>query len=154
MRSAFTLIEVVAAAAIASIAGVALLQMNSQSSFLFTRAKQTAMVAERLSIVGNHADARFAHTTKSLDTILGDTYSIENDDFRKWLDTQRIDYEERLVDTIRFDSGDDGSGGDEALTYEEEADASLTPVLQFELIQVSMKQGEDHGAVLVTRPLF
>lgn len=154
MRSAFTLIEVVAAAAIASIAGIALLQMNSQSTFLFSKAKQTAMVAERLSIVGNHADARFAHTTKSLYTILGDTYRIENDDLRKWLDAQRIDYEERLVDTIRFDSDDDGSGSDEPMTYEEEADAAAAPVLQFELIQVSMKQDEDHGAVLITRPLF
>ena len=51
-------------------AGIALLQMNSQSTFLFSRLKTTSTISEVLSLVGHHADIRFNHSTKSLDDIL------------------------------------------------------------------------------------
>lgn len=153
MRPAFTLVEVIAAAAIASIAGIALLNMNSQSMFLFSRLKETAETAETLSLVGNHADKRFGHTTKSLYDLLDNTYDIQNDVFRKWLQDQKYDYNEHVVETVSF--GSDMNGSDlQEFSQDDVADAANAPVIQFELIQVAIKREGMHGAVLTARPLF
>jgi type II secretory pathway pseudopilin PulG len=156
MRAAFTLVEVVAAAAIASIAGIALLQMNSQSTFLFSRLSETAASAEMLSLVGNHADKRFNRTSKSLYDLLDQTYQIDNDELRKYLQNERIDYSERVIETVSFNSDTleaNATTGD-AVTEKEIENAAAAPLIQFELLQVSIKQKDLHGAVLVARPLL
>ncbi len=153
MRPAFTLVEVIAAAAIASIAGIALLKMNSQSMFLFSRLKESASAAETLSLVGNHADKRFSHTTKSLYDLLDDTYDIQNDAFRKWLQEQKYDYNENVVETVSFGS-DMNESQTQEYSSETKADAANAPIVQFELIQVAIKREGMHGAVLTARPLF
>lgn len=153
MRAAFTLVEVIAAAAIASIAGIALLQMNSQSTFLFSRLTETAGAAETLSLVGNHADKRFNHTTKSLYDLLGDTFDIQNDELRKLLQEQKYDYNENVVETVSLGSDMNASVSEE-YSEEDRADAANAPVIQFELIQVAIKRKGMHGAVLTARPLF
>lgn len=156
MRTGFTLVEVVAAAAIAAIAGIALLKMNSQSMFLFSRLVETSTVSETLSLVGNHADKRFNHTTKSLDDILANTYNIDNDELRKYLQNQKYDYNENVVDTISFGSdAAEGSadGMEDSFTDKEMQDAASAPIIQFELVQVSIRNDKLHGAVLLARPL-
>lgn len=152
MRRAFTLVEVVAAAAIASIAGIALLQMNSQGMFLFSRLKERSAVSETLSIVGNHADKRFDHKDKTLYDLLDNTFKIENDELRKVLEKDKYAYSERVVDLITFDetSTDDST---EDLTLEDMENASEAPAIQFELIQVTIRNGDEHGAVILARPL-
>lgn len=152
MRPAFTLVEVIAAAAIASVAGIALLQMNSQSTFLFSRLSETASAAEMLSVVGNHADIRYNRTTKSLEDLLGSSYVIENDDLRHYLKNTRIDYSERLVDTVGLDA-EEGMASQESVTQDELANAAAVPTIQFELLQVGFKQKALHGAVLVIRQM-
>lgn len=156
MRPGFTLVEVVAAAAIASIAGIALLQMNSQSIFLFSRLRETASAAELLSIVGNHADSRFNRTEKSLYDLLDGTYTIDNDELRRYLQRERISYTERLVDTIGLDgsTANVGDSPEMGQTQKELEDAAAAPIIQFELVQVVMKTKDLHGAILVARPLF
>ncbi len=151
MRKGFTLVEVVAAAAIAAIAGIALLQMNSQSMFLFSRLKRTSAVSEALSIVGNHADKRFNHTTKSLYDLLGDTYRIDNDDLRKYLQNTKYDYVETVVETISF--GMDDNMTEEPLDETQMQDAAAAPIIQFELVQTGIRNDKTHGAVLTARPL-
>ena len=156
MRSGFTLVEVIAAAAIAAIAGIALLQMNSQSMFLFSRLVETSEVSETLSLVGNNADKRFNHTTKSLYDMLGDRYPIENDALRKYLQEKKYDYSEKVVETITFgadDMGEPGDGAEETFTDEEVQDAAAAPIIQFELVQVAIRDDRTHGAVLLARPL-
>ncbi len=156
MRTGFTLVEVVAAAAIAAIAGIALLKMNSQSMFLFSRLVETSEVSEILSVVGNHADKRFNHTTKTLYDIMDGRYDIQNDELRKHLQNSKYDYSEQVVDTISFGAeAAEGSGEEteESFTDKEIQDAASAPIIQFELVQVSIKSEKLHGAVLVTRPL-
>ena len=138
MRPAFTLVEVLAAAMIATIAGIALLQMNSQNLFLFSRLTQKASVSETLSLVGNHADSRFNHTTKSLYDLLDNTYEIENDELRKYLQDQKYDYSERVVATVSFNS-EGMSEQNASFTDEEMQDAASAPLIQFELVQVGVK---------------
>lgn len=152
MRSGFTLIEVVAAAMIATIAGIALLQMNSQSGFLFSRLTEKAAAAERLSIVGNHADPRFNHTTKSLYDLLGGMYAIENDELRRYLEKEKFDYSEQKIETAGFDTDAMPEVG-EQINDAQLQDAAAAPVIQFELMQVGIKNSSTHGAVLVVRPL-
>jgi len=153
MRPAFTLVEVIAAAAIASLAGIALLQMNSQSMFLFSRLKETSAMSEKLSIVGNHADKRFNHTSKTLYDILGGTYEIENDELRKYLESRKFDYSERVVETITFGGEDSGETEEDAYTQKAMEDAAAAPLIQFELVQVGIRDEDEHGAVLMARPL-
>jgi hypothetical protein len=152
MRPAFTLVEVIAAAAIAAIAGIALLQMNSQNMFLFSRLTETAAVSETLSLIGNHADKRFNHATKSLYDMLDNTYQIENDELRKYLQNDKYDYSENVVDTISL-APDAMPAVGETISDIEMQDASAAPAVQFELVQVSIKKEGKHGAVLIARPL-
>lgn len=152
MRSAFTLVEVLIAAAIASIAGVALLQMNSSNTLLFTKLKGLSKISEELALVGAHADKRFNKSSKSLYDILDRSYEIDNDDFRKYLKSKKYDYTETLVDTIRFE-GSDLAEEDETMTDQDMENAAGAPLIQFELIKVMIKDKTTHGAILKVRPL-
>lgn len=152
MRFGFTLVEVVAAAAIASLAGLALLQMNSQSTFLFGRLSNTSAVAETLSLVGNHADTRFMRTTKSLYDILDGTYNIENDEFRRFLQNEKYEYDEKRIATAGFDSSGMPKIG-ETVSGAQLENAAAVPVIQFELIQLTIRKEDLHGSILTVRPL-
>ncbi len=154
MRSGFTLIEVLVAAVIASVAGLALLKTNGSNTLLFTKLMGYSQASEELSLVGMHADKRFNHTTKSLYDILDRSYDIANDDLRKHLKSVKYTYNETLVDTITF--GEDGvKDNDEPQEegVEEEGAAAAVPLIQFELIRVSIKNDSLHGSILKVRPL-
>jgi prepilin-type N-terminal cleavage/methylation domain-containing protein len=147
MKHAFTLIEVLVAAMIASIAGMALLQMNSNNTHLFKQIKQRSSTSETMSLIALHSDKKYNKTTKSLYDILGDTYDIKNDDFRKYLKATPIDYSEQLVETIRFD---DAQSSEESDVKNEGTDTSV-PVIQFELIQLIAKTKEGQNTILTAR---
>ena len=153
MRSAFTLVEVLIAAAIASIAGVALLQMNSSNTLLFTKLKGLSQISEELALIGTHADERFNRSSKSLYDLLDKRYEIDNDDFRKYLKSKKYDYTETLVDTISFEGSDLDEEDDEIITEQDIENAASAPLIQFELIKVMIKDKTTHGAILKVRPL-
>jgi prepilin-type N-terminal cleavage/methylation domain-containing protein len=153
MRSGFTLIEVLVAAVIASVAGLALLKTNGSNTLLFTKLMGYSRASEELSLVGVHADKRFNRTTKSLYDILDRSYDIVNDDLRKHLKSVKYTYNETLVDTITF--GEEGvKENDESQEEGAEEDvAAGVPLIQFELIRVSIKNDSLHGSILKVRPL-
>jgi hypothetical protein len=153
MKKAFTLVEVVAAAAIASLAGLALLKMNANYSFLFTKLQQTSTISEKVSLVGHHADLKYHRTTKTLYDILNNTYEIENDDFRKYLKEQKFDYHERRVELITF--GEEELGEDEAFGEMDTGEdmSAVAPLVQFELMQISIKNRKEQGMILQVRTL-
>ena len=151
MRNAFTLVEVIAATAIASIAGMALLQMNTNYAFLFTKLQKVSTMSEKISIIGNHADTKYNRTSKTLYDILDRTYTIDNDDLRKYLKDQKYDYKERLVATITF--GEEEIE-EEAFSMGDSQEMSAdSPLIQFELIQISIKNDSEQGMILHTRPI-
>ncbi|MEJ2468886.1 MAG: prepilin-type N-terminal cleavage/methylation domain-containing protein, partial [Campylobacterales bacterium] len=80
MRSAFTIIEVLAAVAIATIVGAAMLKMNSSNLFFLGQLKQTSQVSEDLAVAALHADKRFNRDDKSLYDLMEGAYAIDNDD--------------------------------------------------------------------------
>lgn len=150
MKHAFTLIEVLVAAVIASIAGMALLQMNSNNTHLFKQIKQRSSTSEPMSLIALHSDKKYNKTTKSLFDILDDTYDIKNDDFRKYLKETRIDYSEQLIETIRFDDTQSSDKEEESDMQESGTDTSV-PVIQFELIQLVVKTKEGQNTILTAR---
>jgi len=147
MRGAFTLIEVLVATVIASIAGMALLQMNSNNMHLFKQIQYRSSNSEPISLIALHGDKKYNKTTKSLYDILGKTYDIKNDDLRKYLKDYRVDYTEILIETIKFDESETEPEDDEMMREE---DASV-PIIQFELIQILAKTDQGQNAILTAR---
>jgi prepilin-type N-terminal cleavage/methylation domain-containing protein len=149
MRNAFTLVEVLVATVIATVAGAGLLQLNSNYTHLFSRITEKSLSSEIVSLIGLHADLKYNKTTKSLFDILDKTYEIDNDDLRKYLKDQSFDYSEHLVETITL--------GEEDITEEEfsmgdsNEVSALAPVIQFELIDVVIKNKQMQGSILHVR---
>jgi prepilin-type N-terminal cleavage/methylation domain-containing protein len=152
MRFGFTLIEVLIATVIASVAGLALLKTNSSNTHLFTKLRGYSQASEELSLAGIHADKRFNHTTKSLYDILDKKFDVVNDDLRKYLKTTKYAYNETLVDTIVFGEEEAESSSEAPETSDAEGTTNA-PLIQFELIKVSIKNDFLHGAILKVRPL-
>ncbi len=153
MRSAFTIIEVVIAAFIATLAGVGLLQMNANYAFLFERMEHKSISSETLSLVGLHANIKYHKTTKTLEDLLDRTYEIENDDLRKWLGDTKLDYTEHLIETITL--GEEELGGDfGSYEMDESVERSVVaPVIQFELLEIHVEGETVRGSVLHVRPV-
>ncbi len=146
MRNAFTLIEVLVATVIASIAGMALLQMNSNNTHLFKQIQYRSSNSEPISLIALHSEKKYNKTTKSLYDILDKTYDIKNDDLRKYLKDYSVDYNEQLIETIKFDEAETS---DENEIVEE--DEASVPIIQFELIQIIAKTEQGQNAILTAR---
>ncbi|WP_345969810.1 MULTISPECIES: prepilin-type N-terminal cleavage/methylation domain-containing protein [Sulfurimonas] len=155
MRPAFTLVEVLAAVAIAAIAGAALLKMNSSNLFFLGQLEQTSRMTEDLAVAALHADKRFHRSDKALYDLLRDSYTIANDDLRAYLKSQQFRYTETLVDTISFDTGTltEGTGSGEEFDARDIEAAGAVPPIQFELIQVTLSAERRHGSMLTIRPI-
>ncbi len=156
MRSAFTLIEVLVATIIASIAGMALLQMNANNTHLFKQIQYRSSNSEMLSLIALHNDVKYNKTTKTLDDILDNTYTIANDDLRKYLKETRIDYNEKVIELITFGASEeetpDVSMADQETTMaQDEQMSGVAPVIQFELVQIIVKNDEGKNAILTAR---
>ena len=147
MRSAFTLIEVLVATVIASIAGMALLQMNSNNTHLFKQIQYRSSNSESVSLIALHSDKKYNKTSKSLYDILDTTYDIKNDDLRKYLKDTKVDYNEKVIETITFGE----SESSEESEMMEEGMSTSAPVIQFELVQIVVKNQEGQNAILTAR---
>ncbi len=156
MRKAFTLIEVLVATVIATIAGMALLQMNSNNTHLFKQIQYRSSNSEPISIIALHSDKKYHRTTKSLYDILDNTYDIKNDDLRKYLKDAKIDYTEKVIEIITFgesemdEESQESQMRDKSEVMEKEMSTSA-PIIQFELVQIVIKNEESKNAILTAR---
>lgn len=154
MRPAFTLIEVLAAGAIASIAGIAMLKMNSANLFFFTKLKNYAQIQDVLSVAGLHGDVAFNHSDTTLYTLLDPYYTIENDELRQYLKSQTYSYSEQVTDTISFDTGILSADTQNAeIKMSDVQKAAAAPLIQFELIKITLRDKAKHGSILQVRPI-
>ncbi len=156
MRKAFTLIEVLVATVIATISGMALLQMNSNNTHLFKQIQYRSSNSEPISIIALHSDKKYHRTTKSLYDILDNTYDIKNDDLRKYLKDAKIDYTEKVIEIITFgesemdEESQESQMRDKSEVMEKEMSTSA-PIIQFELVQIVIKNEESKNAILTAR---
>jgi len=155
MRPAFTLVEVLVAVMIAVIAGAAMLKMNSSNLFFLGQLQQTSRMTENLAVAALHANKNYHRSDKSLYDILRNDYTIDNDDFRSYLKSQQFRYTETLADTISFDTSSltDGTQSGAEFSAKDIQAASSVPPIQFELIQVTLTSGKQHGSILTIRPI-
>ena len=151
MRSAFTLVEVLVATAIATVSGAALLQMNTNSTLLFEKIIAKSSISEKLSLFGLHGDIKYNRTTKSLYDILDRRYEIKNDELRKFLKDQSYDYQEKVVETISFDDEPSNETGDESTDQFYNDEEVAPPLIQFEIIQIFVKSKIDKGIIYQVR---
>jgi len=153
-RKGFTLIEIMISVAITSIVGMALLTMNNNTLHLFTKIQNSSDITEQLSLIGSHGDVKYNRTDKTLYDILNKTYQIDNDEARQYLENIKYAYNEKIVDTITF--GEDGSLEDENEQEESSNREELgeqAPLIQFELVQISIKNKQKKGYILQVRPI-
>ncbi len=153
MRKGFTLIEIMVSVAISSIVGMALLSMNNNTVHLFTKLQNGSNIAEQLSLIGSHGDVKFNKTDKTLYDILNKSYQIDNDEARRYIENIKYTYNEKIIDTITF-----GEDGEEVEKSEEDAPnrddlENQAPLIQFELVQISIKNKKQKGYILQVRPI-
>ena len=153
MRKGFTLIEIMVSVAISSIVGMALLSMNNNTIHLFTKLQNGSNIAEQLSLIGSHGDVKFNKTDKTLYDILNKSYQIDNDEARRYIENIKYTYNEKIIDTITF-----GEDGEEVEKSEEDAPnrddlENQAPLIQFELVQISIKNKKQKGYILQVRPI-
>lgn len=150
MRRGFTLVEVLIAVVIVSIAGIALLKMNSANLFFFTKLKNYAQMQEVLAIAGLHGSNMYKRDDKSLYDILEPHYTIDNDDLRKYLDSQTYRYDESVVDTISLDSSTlSGDSAEQNAT--DDIGGGTTQQVQFQLVKIVLRNKQNHGSILQLR---
>jgi len=159
MRGAFTLIEVLAAVAIASIAGIALLKMNSSHLFLLGKLQNYSVINEVLAVGAMHNAVTYNRSDKTLYDLLEADYTIGNDDLRQYLKSQKYTYTETVADTITFDAGMFSSDMNASEEMEKsdnaavEEAAAAAPLIQFELVKITLKDGTRHGSILQIRSM-
>ena len=78
--------------------------------------------------------------------------SYYDDELRRYLEKEKFDYSEQKIETAGFDTDTMPEVG-EQINDAQLQDAAAVPVIQFELMQVGIKNSSTHGAVLVVRPL-
>jgi len=102
VKAAFTLIEVLIAVVIASIAGMAIFQMRSNNLFLLKKLADTQNMAYLSTIAANHMEKRYNHTTKPLYDLLASDYDLKNDSIRRYLKSLKFTYLQESIETISF----------------------------------------------------
>jgi prepilin-type N-terminal cleavage/methylation domain-containing protein len=93
-HKAFTLVEVLIATAIISVVGVALLSMNSNSTYLFTKSLQKKHQTNTLNISALNTPLETTDQKTSLYDTISDSYSIDDDKIATFF--IEIEYEYRL----------------------------------------------------------
>lgn len=93
-RSGFTLIEVLVAVAILSVAAMAILNLGIQSTQLGDRLKKKEALIAPLAIAAFHAKTDFSNTEWTLEGFLQDRYTIEHEGLKRYLRQKTIFYQE------------------------------------------------------------
>ncbi|MGE4294308.1 MAG: prepilin-type N-terminal cleavage/methylation domain-containing protein [Campylobacterales bacterium] len=97
MRSGFTLIEVLVAVAILSVAAAAILNLGIQSAKLGDRLKQKEALFAPMSVAALHGKTDHSNTNRTLESLLGGSYKIEHEGLKNYLKSREIHYQENRL---------------------------------------------------------
>lgn len=104
-RNAFTLIEVMAAVAILSVAIAALLKMQADNTYLFSNTKNKITINQYASFVATNPQYGFTNNTVTLKQI-ANSYPVNNTLFQK-LNTKKLKIIYKQIRKIDFSDLDD-----------------------------------------------
>jgi len=107
-RGGFTLIEVMVSVVIISVVGLALLDISSKNTKIISFLHTKRELPLALSIVGFHGDADLNKLEKSLLDIVDNSYNIQSQRLKAYLDQKKITYKEESVDRVDFGQNEDG----------------------------------------------
>lgn len=102
MRKGFTLIEVLVAASIIAIVGLALLKTHSTNIKLINRMSGQYHVKDEFSLVLLNAQTKWDGSTKTLYDIISSKFTIKDDDTIKWLKKKKISYNQDELSSINL----------------------------------------------------
>lgn len=112
MRRGFTLIEVLVAVAILSVAAMAILNLGIQSAKLGERLKKKEALTAPLAVAALHGKADFSNTERTLESFLAQSYRIEHEGLRDYLRKRQFFYgESRLSGWDLIPQGEEAMAG-------------------------------------------
>lgn len=100
MRKGFTLIEVLVAASIIAVVGLALLQTHSNNTKLINRMSGQYHIKDEFSFVLLNAQTKWDGSTKSLYDIISSKFTIKDDETIKWLKNKKVSYDQDELSSI------------------------------------------------------
>lgn len=135
-KPAFTLIEVIIAVLIASLACMAVLNLGIGSTKVGERLREKQKIMAPLMIASIHGKKDFSQLDQTLESLLGSSYAIEHDRLKTLLQTTEVFYEEEH--DSNYDAISEAVGGDYDLP-------------QFEIVRRSVSLNGVSGRVYLIR---
>jgi prepilin-type N-terminal cleavage/methylation domain-containing protein len=132
-RQGFTLLEVVIATLIGSIAAIAILNIGLQSSKLSSEIKKRDAISAPLSIAALHGKKDFHNLERTLESMLSGAYAIDHEDLKRYLQEHKALYTEEIVE--RYDITAEAEG------YE------ITQPISFEIIVKTVSANGAEGRI-------
>ena len=112
MRRGFTLIEVIVAVAILSVAAMAIFNLGLQSTQITQQLKHREALIGPLSIAALHGTMDHHGLERELGRLLGEGYTIEHEGLRNYLRQSRVTYRQHTLERIDLIPGGEESGWD------------------------------------------
>lgn len=133
MRTGFTLIEVIIAVAILSVAAMAVFNLGLQSSRISAVLEQREALMGPLSIAALHGNADHHNMNRTLERLIDAEYNIEHEGLRRHLQQTQITYRQRVLEQVELMPGMEEMGWD---------------LPRFELIERQVQMGESALRIL------
>ncbi|GHV59117.1 hypothetical protein FACS1894103_1870 [Campylobacterota bacterium] len=138
MTRSFTLIEVIIAALIASLAALATLNVSIESTKVGSRLKSRQELHAPVMFAAMHGKSDYANTEHTLSALLAGSYKIDNEVLKNYLETKTVFYTQTRI------SGWEAVPSDIADGYN---------TVQFDIVEKSIKMGDRQARVYTIEPL-
>ncbi len=112
MRRGFTLIEVIVAVAILSVAAMAVFNLGLQSSRISGALSDREALLGPLSVATRHGSSDHHNMERTLEQLIASEYDIDHDGLRRYLRTERYLYRQQTLERIELIPGGEESGWD------------------------------------------
>lgn len=146
MRKAFTLVEVLIAAVLVSIAVIGLLQSSQNNLLLIDFAKKKKATNEIFSLILLNENEEWDKSDKDLYEFVKDKFDIKNDDLKTYLKNQKVLYTQEEANLIDLSE----AYADELLELENtnlQQIQELLPKIQVDKVLISSKEHKVYGFV-------
>jgi prepilin-type N-terminal cleavage/methylation domain-containing protein len=147
----FTLIEIIVAVLISTLAAMAVLSVGIQSAKVSDRLKKRAAISAPLSIAALHGKLEFSGTERTLESFLMNAYAIDYDPLKEYLNSRQIYYKEEITGrwSLLGESADETLAEFGGATSHPDLNQIRMP--RFEIVERSVAAGGIEARVYVLR---